>query len=103
VINIVVTIKTIHILDKTVEIPSIQNYDRLGLEIQSYPPIFAIYTELIESGEIPRYSGPEVDFVYKEDRTIITTQFATRAGAEKWVAWMRDDNYALISIDIVED
>jgi hypothetical protein len=103
VINIVVTIKTIHILDKTVEIPSISNYDRLGPEVQSYPPVFAIYTELIESGEIPRYSGAEVDFVYEEDRTIITTQFATRAGAEKWVAWVRDDNYALISIELDED
>jgi len=97
------TIKTIHIVDKTFPISSDLNYDRLGPEPQSYPPVFAIFTELIESGEIPRYSGPEVGVVYEEDRTIITTPFATRAGAEKWVAWVRDDNYALISIDIVED
>jgi len=97
------TIKTIHIVDKTLEIPSAPNCDRLGPEVQSYPPIFAIYTELVESGEIPRYSGPEVDVVWEEDRTIITTPFATREGAEKWVAWVRDDNYALISIELVED
>ena len=97
------TIKTIHIVDKTLEISSAPNYDRMGPEAQSYPPVFAIFTELIESGEIPRYSGPEVGIVYEEDRTIITTPFATREGAEKWVAWVRDDNYALISIEIVED
>ena len=97
------TVKTIHILDKTLEISSESNYDRLGPEVQSYPPVFAIYTELIESGEIPRYSGPETVIVWEEDRTIITTQFATREGAEKWVAWVRDDNLALISIDIIED
>ena len=97
------TIKTIHIVDKTLEISSDPNYDRLGPEVQSYPPVFAIYTELVESGEIPRYSGSEVDVVWEEDRTIITTQFATREGAEKWVAWVRDDNYALISIELVED
>ena len=97
------TIKTIHIVDETFPISSDLNYDRLGPEVQSYPPAFAIYTELIESGEIPRYSGSEVGIVYEEDRTIITTPFATREGAEKWVAWVRDDNYALISIELVED
>jgi len=97
------TIKTIHILDKTIEISPDPGYDRLGSEVQSYPPAFAIYTELIESGEIPRYSGPETVYVLQEDSTIITTQFATRAGAEKWVAWVRNDKFALISIDIIED
>lgn len=95
--------KTIHILDKTIEISSDPNYDRLGPEVQSYPPGFAIYSELIAAGEIPRYVGPETVYVWEEDRTIITTQFATRAGAEKWVEWVRNDKLALISIDIIED
>ena len=90
-------------MDKTLEISSESNYDRLGPEVQSYPPAFAIYTELTESGEIPRYSGPETVIVWEEDRTTITTQFATRAGAEKWAEWLRNDNYALISITVVED
>jgi len=96
--------KTIHILDKTVEISPESNHDdRLGPEIQEYVPLLTIYTELIESGEIPRYRGTETVIVWEEDRTIITTQFATREGAEKWASWVRDDNYALISIELVED
>jgi hypothetical protein len=97
------TVKTLHILDKTVEISSEPSFDRSGPEVQSYPPLYEIYTELIAAGEIPRYVGSETVYVWEEDRTTITTQFATRAGAEKWVAFIRDDNFALISIDIIED
>ena len=97
------TVKTIHILDKTLEISSESNYDRLGPEVQSYPPAFAIYTELTESGEIPRYSGPETVIVWEEDRTTVITQFATREGAEIWAEWVRNDNTGLISITVVEN
>ena len=94
------TVKTIHILDKTAVVPATPGHDRLSEE---YPPLLAIMTELIESGEIPRYRDIESQIVITKDNTTITTVFATRAGAEKWVDWVRNDNYALISIDVVED
>ena len=97
------TVKTIHILDKTVEISAEPNYDRLGPEVQSYPPVFAIFTELIESGEIPRYCGTESSVNWEVDRTTVITQFATREGAEKWAEWVRNDNHGLISITVVEN
>jgi hypothetical protein len=97
------TTKTVHILDKTVEISSEPNYDLLGKEAQDFPSLWAILTELIATGEIPRYRGSETNIVWEEDRTIITVEWATRAGAEKWVEWVLDDNYGLISIEIVED
>jgi hypothetical protein len=97
------TIKTVHVLDKTIEVSSEPNYDRLGQFTQDYPPLWAIITELIATGEIPRYRGPETITVWEEDRTTITTPFATRAGAEKWAEWVRNDNYALISITVIED
>ena len=97
------TVKTIHILDKTVEISSEPNYDRLNAEHRSYGPIWTILTELIATGEIPRYRGAESSINWESNRTIITTQFATREGAEKWAEWVRNDNYGLISITVVED
>jgi len=97
------TVKTIHILDKTVEISAESNYDRLGSTTRDYAPLWAILTELIATGEIPRYRGTESNIVWEADRTIITTQFATREGAEKWAEWVRNDNYGLISISVVED
>jgi hypothetical protein len=102
-INIVMTVKTIHILDRTVEIPLDPNYDNLGPNTRLYPSLWNITTELIAFGELPRYRGAETTIVQEEDRTILTVEWPTRAGAEKWVAWVLDDNYALISIDIVED
>jgi hypothetical protein len=97
------TVKTIHILDKTVEISSESNYDRLGSATRKYAPLWAIITELIATGEIPRYRGAESSIDWQADCTIITTQFATREGAEKWAEWVRNDNYALISIAVIED
>jgi hypothetical protein len=64
--------------------------------------LWAILTELIATGEIPRYRGAESSITWEADRTIITTQFATREGAEKWAEWVRNDNYGLISITVVE-
>ena len=97
------TVKTIHILDKTVEISSEPNYDRLGQSTQDYTPLWTIITELIATGEIPRYRGTESNIVWEADRTTITTQFATLEGAEKWAEWVRNDNYGLISITVVEN
>jgi hypothetical protein len=97
------TVKTIHILDKTVEISSEPNYDRLDASIRVYDSLWAILTELIATGEIPRYRGTESNITWEADRTTIITQFATREGAEKWAEWLRNDNYGLISITVVED
>ena len=97
------TVKTIHIVDKTIEISSDPNYDRLGPSTQAYPLLLAMFTELIESGEIPRYCGAEISVEWEADCTTITTQFATRAGAEKWAEWVRNDNNGLISITVIED
>jgi hypothetical protein len=97
------TVKTIHILDKTVEISSEPNYDRLGQYTRDYPPLWAIITELIATGEIPRYRGTESSINWEADRTTIITQFATREGAEKWAEWVRNDNHGLISITVVEN
>ena len=96
------TVKTIHILDKTAEVSSTPNYDRLCQENREYESLWAILTELIATGEIPRYRGAESDITWASDRTTITTQFATREGAEKWADWVRNDNYGLISISVVE-
>lgn len=96
-------VKTIHILDKTVEISSEPNYDRLGPATREYAPLWAILTELIATGELPRYRGSESNVVWGPDCTTITTQFATREGAEKWADWVRNDNYGLISITVVEN
>jgi hypothetical protein len=60
VINIGMTVKTIHILDKTLEISSEPNYDRLGQFTRDYPPLWAILTELIATGEIPDIVVPKV-------------------------------------------
>ena len=97
------TVKTIHILDKTVEVSADPNYDRLAPAIQEYESLWAILTELIATGELPRYRGAESSIKWEADCTIITTQFVTREGAEKWVAWVRNDNYGLISISVVKD
>lgn len=94
--------KTIHIVDKSVTVPSTPNYDRLNAEIRSLPTVWAIFTDLIATGEIPRYRGSESNIEWLPDRTIITTEFATRDGAEKWADWVRQDNFGLISIEVVE-
>ena len=102
-INIVMTVKTIHILRKVLEIYPDPGHDRLGSDVEKVPTLFDIAAELVESGELPRICGPEIVIVREEDRDIITTQFVTREGAEKWAEWVREDNFELISIDIVED
>jgi hypothetical protein len=102
-INIVMTVKTIHIIQKGLEIYPDPGHDRVGLDVQKVPTLFAIATELVESGELPRYVGTEMVTVREEDRDIFTTQFVTREGAEKWAEWVRNDKYRLISISVVED
>ena len=97
------TVKTIHILDNTVEISSEPTYDRLNPSAQEYPSLWAILTELIETGEIPRYCDDESSVIWEADRTIITTQFVTREGAEKWAEWVSKESSGLISITVIED
>jgi hypothetical protein len=100
------TVKTIHILDNSVmdqlgmQIPMEYGYDRLS---DSYPPLHAIISELIEDGEIPRYRDVESEITVAKNITTITTVFATKSGAEKWADWVVDDGTALVSITVVED
>jgi hypothetical protein len=103
VVNICMTIKTIHILDNTINISDDPNYDRLSPENQQYESYWAVAGELIAAGEVSRYCGPNDSVTREADRIIVTTQWATRAGAEKWANWVRNDNQGLISIEIVED
>lgn len=99
------TIKTVHILDNSAlaelgaSVSTEPGYDRLS---ESYPPLRTVVTELIEAGEIPRYRDIESEITVTKNTTTITTIFSTRAGAEKWAAWVRDDNTALVSITVVE-
>jgi hypothetical protein len=100
------TVKTVHILDNSVmsqlgmQIPMEYGHDRLS---DSYPPLHAIISKLIEDGEIPRYRDVESEITVSKNTTTITTIFTTRSGAEKWADWVDNDGTALVAITVVED
>jgi hypothetical protein len=83
-----------------IQIPMEYGHDRLS---DSYPPLHAIISELIDAGEIPRYRDVESEITVSKNTTTITTIFTTRSGAEKWADWVNNDGTALISITVVED
>jgi hypothetical protein len=100
------TVKTIHILDNSamaqfgISVPMEYGHDRLS---ESYAPLHAIMSELIDAGEIPRYRDVESEITVSKNTTTISTIFSTRFGAEKWASWVNDDNTALVSITVTED
>ena len=97
------TIKTVHIADIELCPPYEDGFDRLSLNGEGLEPILAVMMDLVSSGEVPRFVGTERVIERFDTYTKVTTTFATRAGAQKWVDCLREDNYGLISIDVVED
>jgi hypothetical protein len=97
------TIKTVHIADIELCPPLEDGFDRLSLSGEGLEPILAVLMDLVNSGEIPRFVGNERVVERFDTYTKVTTTFATRDGAQKWVDCIREDNYGLTSIDVIED